>query len=66
MQAVLRSISSHDLLALAALGGEAGRDRVEHELDRRAAGALISRILRGAKKVDGLAVCRSAEAPVAA
>jgi len=34
-----------DLLACAVMGGPAVRQRVAHELDRRAAGAIVRRIL---------------------
>jgi hypothetical protein len=66
MQAILRAISSHDLLAVAVLGGEAVSSRVEHELDLRAAGMLVSRILKDAGKADGQAARQFADAPVAA
>ena len=66
MQAILRDISSHDLLAVAVLGGEAGRSRVEHELDLRAAGTFVGRILKDAVKTDRQVARRSADAPVAA
>ena len=66
MQAILRDISSRDLFAVAVLGGEAVRSRVEHELDLRAAGTLVSRILKDAVKADRQAARRAAGAPVAA
>jgi len=66
MQAVLRSISSHDLLAVAALGDDRVRRQIEHGLDLRAANALVSRILTDGRKGDGSPVHRPAEAPVAA
>ena len=66
MQAILRDISSHDLLAVAVLGGEAVRSRVEHELDLRAADTFVGRILEDAVKADGQAARRAADVPVAA
>jgi len=66
MQAILRAISSHDLPAVAVLGGKVVRSRVEHELDLRAAGTLVSRILRDAGKTDWQAARRAADVPVAA
>lgn len=66
MRAILRDIPAHDLLAVAALGGDAVRRQVQHELDLRAAGALVSRILSGTRNGDRPAARRSAEAPVAA
>lgn len=66
MQTVLRGISAHDLLAVAALGGDGIRRQIEHELDLRVANALVGRVLTDAKKADASAVRRPAEAPVAA
>ncbi len=66
MRAILRDIPAHDLLAVAALGGDAVRRQVQHELDLWAVGTLVSRILNDAGKADGQAARRSADAPVAA
>ncbi|KPJ74807.1 MAG: hypothetical protein AMK72_03685 [Planctomycetes bacterium SM23_25] len=66
MRVMFRSISSHDMLAVAALGGGVVCRQVEHELDLRATNALVSRILKEAKRADGPAGRRSAESPVAA
>jgi len=66
MRAVLRTMASQDLLAVAALGDAGVRQEVEHELDVRAANALVRRLLTDAATADRSAVRQSAEAPVAA
>ena len=60
MRASLKGIGSHELLAVAVIGGEAAHRQVEHELDLRAAGALVSRIVGGAEKADRPASRRTA------
>ncbi len=67
MHPFLRRMSSMDLLAFVALGGEAVRGRVEAELDRRAGTAEIRRILQaGCRQGRRPAVCETVGSPVAA
>ncbi|MBE3069945.1 MAG: hypothetical protein IMZ66_06890 [Planctomycetes bacterium] len=46
MRPFLKRTSSPDLLAIAVFGGQAVSDRVDDELDRRAAAAVVRRVLR--------------------
>lgn len=53
MRSLLIRASSLDLLAIAAIGGQAVSDRVDDELDRRAAAAIVRRVLRTAAGTAG-------------
>jgi len=67
MGAHFRDLGSRELVACAALGGEDIRRRVAHELDRRAAAALVQRILAAGRRPGAAAVVvPHAEATVAA
>lgn len=66
MYPFLRRLSTHDLFAFAALGGEPVRARVEAELDRRAAMALVWRILRSVRTSGRRGSARRTVRPVAA
>jgi len=66
MGAHVRDLTSRELLACAALGGHDVRERVAHELDRRAARALIHRILAKSRRPAAAALRPQAEAIVAA
>jgi hypothetical protein len=66
MDVRFRQLCREDLLACAAVGGPSVRGRVEHELDRRAADALIRRILARRPPARHEAVQHRSGAPVAA
>jgi hypothetical protein len=66
MRSLLRHLSSQELFAFAALGGLPMRPRVEAELDRRAAMALVWRILRSGPALAHGRSARRTVQPVAA
>jgi len=67
MDSRLTCLDAGDLLACAVAGGPAVRQRVEHELDRRAGRALVRRILaRGRPPAETPAELATAGATVAA
>ena len=67
MHSRLTHLSGTDLLACAVCGTGEVRQRVEHELDRRAVRALVSRILDdGRRPAEARAVPAGGGAPVAA
>ena len=53
MNSILKRLSPLDLMMLAAVGGDDLRASVEDQLDRRAAAALVRRILQGARASGG-------------
>jgi len=67
MDSQLTYLDAGDLLACAVVGGPPVRQRVEHELDRRAARALVRRILaRNDRPAETPAELATAGAPAAA
>jgi hypothetical protein len=66
MYALLRWLDSEGLVALAVLGGRQVRACVEAELDRRAAAALVRRILHDGASAPRPAARHSVKATVAA